>query len=109
MLMTDIIYHTAACDDPASAQGGRTWADEALALFSYVLVHQFGASGNVRVLWRSQSRYMSGVCAGTVSVNGTGDDGDDAVINIAVYDKHDIEEGETVTSRVIRMLTPVVF
>jgi hypothetical protein len=109
LLTTDIIYTPAAPDDPASAPGGTTWADEAVTLFSHVLIRQFGAPGSVRVLWTSQGRYMPGVCAGTLAVNGTGDDGDDAIINIAVYGRSGTEQGQTAPGRVIRMLTPVIF
>lgn len=57
------------------------------------------------MLWTSQSRYMPGVCAGTLAVNGTGDDGDEAIINIAVYDEPGTGHGKIATGRVIRMLT----
>lgn len=45
---------------------------------------------------------MPGVCAGTLAASGTGEPGDDAIINIAVY-------GQAATGRIIRMLTPVIF
>jgi hypothetical protein len=109
MLMTDIIYAPATPADPASAQGGKTWAEEALALFSRVLVSQFGASGTVRVLCTSHGPYTPGICAGTLAVSDTGDDSDDAIINIAVYDKYDPGSEEITVNRVLRMLTPVVF
>jgi hypothetical protein len=109
MIPTDIIYTPAASGDPVSAQAGTTWAEEALALFGHVLVRHFGAPEGVRVLWTSQSQYIPGVCAGTLAVNGTGDDGDEAIINIAVYEEPSTAHGGIATGRVIRMLTPVIF
>ena len=112
LLATDILYSIREPSDPPSPLPGTTWAERALSLFTHALEQDFGADGvRVRVLWTSQAPYQSGMCAGTLAFNATGDeqDDDDAIINIAVYDKHQIDEEGVISNHAIRMLTPVTF
>jgi hypothetical protein len=112
LLATDILCALPEPGDPPSPLPGTTWAERALGLFTIALHQDFGTGGiRVRVLWTSQAAYQSGMCAGTLSFNATGDehDDDDAILNIAVYDKHHIDEHGVITHHAIRMLTPVTF